>query len=355
MAIQFGIDFFSGGIWSRDGTRGYGAEPQFGLKDFRQNSMNIIEKALEKKAEKNEKSAQSKEPRIEKNASFKSVSEDLLERESGSPEPEVMTNSDAISQGILGKRSKAPVLTGKEADLRVNLALLKEKGMLVPEVSQSQLADEYRVIKRPILDNIEGQDLNGIERANLVLVTSSLPGEGKTFTAANLALSIATERDKTVMLIDGDVAKPSISKLFGIESKKGLIDLIEGEASFQDVLLHTDIPNLAIMPAGKIHEQSTEILASSAMKEIISEISSRYKDRVVIIDSPPLLAATQGEVLASLVGQVVMVIESDSTAQHLVSEAAEKLASCEVVGCVLNKSRSGFGMGYYYGYGNYAE
>ena len=321
--------------------------------------MNIIEKALEKKAGKSEEIAQADEKIAQQDQGFKSVAEDLIARENNSvpleKEPEVVVNTIAGKDKVAGEEKKSSRQRSLKADLKVNLAHLKDKGMLVPEVSQSQLAEEYRIVKRPILDNVEGQDSNGIERANLVLVTSSLPGEGKTYTAANLALSIATERDKTVMLIDGDVAKPSISKLFGIESKKGLIDLIEGEVSFQDVVLRTDIPNLSIMPAGKLHEQSTEILASSAMKKLISEISSRYKDRVIIIDSPPLLAATQGAVLASLVGQVVMVVESDKTPQHIINEAVEKLSSCEVVGCVLNKSRKGFGMGYYYGYGNYAE
>ncbi len=319
--------------------------------------MNIIEKALEKKAEKSEELAQKKQKVARQDAGFKSVAEDLASRENASVSPgkESQIDVDTSSARASSKKEKPATSIPSKIDIRVNLARLKDRGMLVPDFRQSQLAEEYRIIKRPILDNMEGQDTNGIDRANLILVTSSLPGEGKTFTAANLALSIATERDKTVMLIDGDVAKPSISKLFGIESKKGLIDLIEGEASFQDVLLRTDIPNLTIMPAGKMHEQSTEILASGAMKNIISEISSRYKDRVIIIDSPPLLAATQGEVLATLVGQVVMVVESDKTPRYLVNEAMEKLSSCEVVGCVLNKSRSGFGMGYYYGYGNYAE
>ncbi len=322
--------------------------------------MNIIEKALEKKAEKNEEVTVVEEKVAQQDSGFKSVAEDLLMREAASsiePVGGLETDGRAVQKKAkpLSEQKQTRTAAPSKVDLKVNLAHLKDKGMLVPDFKQSQLAEEYRIIKRPILDNVEGQDSNGIERANLILITSSLPGEGKTFTAANLALSIATERDKTVMLIDGDVAKPSVSKLFGIESKKGLIDLVEGEASFQDVLLHTDIPNLAIMPAGKIHEQSTEILASSAMKQFMAEVSSRYKDRVIIIDSPPLLAATQGEVLASLVGQVIMVVESDKTPQHVVKEAVEKLSSCEVVGCVLNKSRKGFGMGYYYGYGNYAQ
>ncbi|RLA42797.1 MAG: protein tyrosine kinase [Gammaproteobacteria bacterium] len=319
--------------------------------------MNIIEKALERKADKKQEGEQAGGGGTQQELGFKSVADDLLTRESAAvdaletQDSGVISGNSRVPHKQKGKTTSSP----PKIDVKINFANLKDRGMLVPDVSQSQLAEEYRIIKRPIIDNINGQDTNGIKRANLVLVTSSLPGEGKTFTAANLALSIATERDKTVMLIDGDVAKPSISKLFGIESKKGLIDLVEGEVNFQDVVLRTDIPNLVIMPAGKMHEQSTEILASGAMKKLVSEISDRYKDRVIIIDSPPLLAATQGEVLASLVGQIVMVVESDRTPQHIVSEAMEKLSSCEVVGCVLNKSRKGFGMGYYYGYGNYAE
>jgi exopolysaccharide/PEP-CTERM locus tyrosine autokinase len=311
--------------------------------------MNIIEKALEKKADRKEEVVEPREEIVLQEPSFRSVAEDLLARE----DDPVLYDGEATK--VVKEKTKQPPRPSLEVNLKVNLSHLKDKGMLVPDVRQSQLAEEYRIVKRPILENINGQESNGIKHANLILVTSSLPGEGKTFTAANLALSIATERDKTVMLIDGDVAKPSISKLFGIERKKGLIDLVEGEASFKEVLLHTDIPNLAIMPAGKIHEQSTEILASSSMKKIIEDISRRYSDRVVIIDSPPLMAATQGEVLAGLVGQVVMVVESDKTPQHIVEEAVAKLSSCDVVGCVLNKSRKGFGMGYYYGYGNYAE
>lgn len=305
--------------------------------------MNIIEKALEKKAR---KTSVEPEETIQLETHFKSVAEDLESRE----------EQQLVEKPVARKKVK-PVASPlpSKIDVKINFVQMKDKGMLAPDVSQTQLAEEYRIIKRPILANIDGSDSNGIEHANLVLVTSSLPGEGKTFTAVNLALSIATERDKTVMLIDGDVAKPSISKLFGIEAKKGLIDLIEGEATFKEVMLRTDIPNLTVLPAGKIHKQSTEILASAAMKKIATEISNRYPDRIIIIDSPPLLAATQGEVLASLVGQVVLVIESDKTPQHLMKETAARLSSCDVVGCVLNKSRTGFGMGYYYGYGNYAE
>jgi protein-tyrosine kinase len=237
----------------------------------------------------------------------------------------------------------------------IDWPLLKDRGMLVPELATTQMAEEYRVIKRPLLMNAFPEEDNGIERANLILVTSSVPGEGKTFTAVNLALSIAMERGRTVLLIDADVAKPSIAGILGIPAEVGLTDLLKDKSlSFSDVAIKTDIPNFTLMPAGKQDRHSTELLASDAMKQLANELSARYPDRIVIFDSPPLLAATQGAVLANVVGQVVLVIEADSTPQYIVQESISKLGGCEVVGCVLNKTKKGFGFnyyGYFYGYG----
>ncbi len=237
----------------------------------------------------------------------------------------------------------------------VDWASLKARGMLVPEMATTQMAEEYRVIKRPLLMNAFPEEDNGIERANLILVTSSVPGEGKTFTAMNLALSIAMERDRTVLLIDADVAKPSIAGLFGIPAEIGLTDLLKDRnLRFSDIAIKTDIPNFTLMPAGKQDRHSTELLASDSMKRLANELSARYPDRIVIFDSPPLLAATQGAVLATLVGQVVLVIEADSTPQYVVQESISKLDGCEVIGCVLNKTKKGLGFnyyGYFYGYG----
>ncbi|MGZ8217002.1 XrtA-associated tyrosine autokinase [Methylomagnum sp.] len=261
-----------------------------------------------------------------------------------------------------------PPSTGGERTrkiMEIDWLALKSKGMLVPEMSSTQLAEEYRVIKRPLLMNAFPDEDNGIERANLILVTSSVPGEGKTFTAMNLALSIAMERDKWVLLIDADVAKPSIGGLLGSSGEAGLTDLLkDSNVRFSDVAFKTDIPNLTIMPAGRQDRNSTELLASDAMKRLVKELSARYDDRVVIFDSPPLLAATQGAVLASLVGQVVLVIEADTTPQYIVQESLSKLEACDVVGCVLNKTNQGlafnyyayfYGYGYGYGYGTYGQ
>jgi exopolysaccharide/PEP-CTERM locus tyrosine autokinase len=234
---------------------------------------------------------------------------------------------------------------------------LAELGFVTPGDSNTQTVEEFRNIKHPLVGNAFGAGSAGIKRANLILVTSSLPGEGKTFTAINLALSIANERDKKVLLIDADVARPSIAKTLGIKTSPGLIEYLEGqEVSFSDIIRKTSMPGLRVIPSGKQHKHSTELLSSNRMIMLAEELSKRYMDRIVIFDSPPLLAATQGEVLAKLVGQIVFVIEAERTLQSMVMESVEKLSSCDVVLAVFNKARSSSeGYQYGYGYGQYAH
>lgn len=294
--------------------------------------MSIIEKALEKRA------------------SGRSLDHSAASKEAIEP-AETRELTDATI-----KRPVFDIATAQDhVDLEIDFEMLESKGMLIPDVV-NQISEEYRIIKRPLLMNAFGNLISDIKNSNLILVTSSLPGEGKTFTAVNLALSIATERDKTVLLVDADVAKPTISKMFGAESKAGLLDLLATPSTkFSDALLRTSIPNLSLLPAGKRHRHSTELLASESMIKLSVEMSERYSDRLIILDSPPLMVATQGGVLANHVGQVVMVIESEVTPHGIVKEAVEKLESCDIVGCVLNKTKKGFGLNYYAYYGYYGR
>ncbi|MDD5579535.1 MAG: XrtA-associated tyrosine autokinase [Methylobacter sp.] len=257
-----------------------------------------------------------------------------------------------VSQVTHTEKTESKVI---EETTEINWAKLAELGFVTPGDSNTQTIEEYRNIKRPLVSNAFGEGSVGIERSNLILVTSSVPGEGKTFTAINLALSIATERDKKVLLIDADVARPSISKTLGIKSSPGLIEYLEGQdVEFSDIVLKTNMPGLRVIPAGKRHKHSTELLSSNRMILLAKQLSNRYPDRIVIFDSPPLLAATQGEILARLVGQVVLVIEAETTLQSMVMESVNKLASCDVVLAVLNKSKVGMDAGYYR-YGQYAH
>ncbi len=269
---------------------------------------------------------------------------------------EVSAPAEPASDRSTGRHKKGP-LPSLKPQIKLPVERLKEKGMLSPDAAHGQLAEEYRVIKRPLLMNAFGEGREVIDNANLILVSSSLPGEGKTFTAVNLALSIAAERDRTVLLVDADVIKPAASRLFEIHDRPGLTDLLEREKTFPEVMLRTDVPKLSILPAGHHHPHATELLASEAMRQLAKDMSRRYPDRVIIFDSPPLLATTQAAVLAHHVGQVVLVVESETTPQYIVQEATRMLEACGVVGCVLNKTKQGFGLGYYayYGYKYYSS
>jgi len=239
----------------------------------------------------------------------------------------------------------------------INWERMAELGFLVPGDADTRLVEEFRNIKRSLLDNAFGAASIGINRPNLLLVTSSIPGEGKTFNAINLAISIANERDKNVLLIDADVARPSFSKTLGITESYGLIDYLErDDINYTDIEYTTNLPGLNIITAGKRHKYSTELLSSNKMASFAAELSGRYPDRVVIFDSPPLLAATQADVLAKLVGQVILVVEAEQTLQSMVKMSVEKLSACDVVLVILNKTFSGSMGGYYgYGYGHYAH
>lgn len=248
-------------------------------------------------------------------------------------------------------------LVSRDNQVVINWAALAADGFIDQNDTKSQLAEEFRVIKRPLVNNIQGGEANGISRANLILICSSLPGEGKTFVSINLALSIANELDKSVLLIDADVEKPSVSKQLGINQSPGLIEYLENDkVTFSDILFKTDLSNLSVIPAGKRHKYSTELLSSQRMYLFAEEVSRRYKDRVVIFDSPPLLVATQAQILAELVGQVVLVIAAEDTPQNIVNESISKLSNCDVVMTLLNKTKKELDLyGYNYGYGKYGH
>ena len=220
-------------------------------------------------------------------------------------------------------------------------------GYLGPELS-----DEYRRIKRPLLSNAFGKTASLVDHGNLILVTSSVMGEGKTTTSVNLALSIAQERDHTVLLVDCDVVKQGVSRMLGVSSMPGLIDVLEDDYfTIGDALLRTDVPELSVLAAGKQHEYVTELLASQRMSNLVEEMSSRYEDRVIIFDAPPLLPTPQTQVLASLIGQIVFVIEAGQTPQSAVEEALDMIRGDKPIGLVLNKSEGTFGRSnHYYGY-----
>lgn len=237
--------------------------------------------------------------------------------------------------------------------VRIHLESLRSRGFVTPDGNQTQISQEFRVIKRPLLANAFGRGVPAIKNGKRIMVTSAFPGEGKSFCAINLAMSIAAERDNKVLLVDADVARPSIPKELGITVEAGLMDwLIDGNLDISQLVLPTNVDKLAILPAGRRHQQATELLASASMSRLMELITARFPDRVVIFDSPPLLVTTESRVLSSYMGQVVLVVEAGKTSHESVQEALATIGSSEVVGLILNKARSAE-QGYYGGYGGY--
>jgi exopolysaccharide/PEP-CTERM locus tyrosine autokinase len=224
--------------------------------------------------------------------------------------------------------------------VELDLARMRELGMVTAAGGRTPLLEDFRIIKRPLLQRAFGERLPTGNPGNLIMVTSSLPGEGKTYTAINLAMSIAMELDHTVLLVDADVARPSVLRTLGLPNQRGLMDiLVDDKLDMADVMLRTNVDTLSILPAGTSTPRATELLASSTMSNLVNEIASRYPDRIVIFDSPPLLLTSESRVLASHMGQIVMVVEAQTTTQHAVKEALSQIEGFNNVNLIYNKTR----------------
>ncbi len=238
--------------------------------------------------------------------------------------------------------------------VEIDLVALASAGIVSPNAPRSQIADQFRVIKRPLIANAQGKGAAAVANGNLIVVTSALPGEGKTFTAINLAMSIATELDCTVMLVDADVGSPSVMRVLGLPTGPGLLDMVQDESlNMAELMLRTNIDKLTLLPSGTPHPRATELLASDAMTRLLDDMARRYPDRIIVFDSPPLLLATESQALASHMGQVVMVVQAEKTPQAKVMQALATIESCPVKLMLLNQARTtataGYGYGYSYG------
>jgi len=266
------------------------------------------------------------------------------------PAPIIPTAEKAQPVGTAAAAPTAPAPQSRQITL--DLAQLEASGLLVPTSARSQQAEQYRVIKRPLIKNAMGKGASVIANGNLIMITSALPGEGKSFNAINLAMSIASELDNTVMLVDADVARPSVMRMLGLPAGPGLLDLVlDDTLDMSSVLLKTNVEKLTILPSGTPHPRATELLASDAMTRLLEEMASRYPDRIIVFDSPPLLITTESRVLATHMGQVVVVVNSGKTLQSQVKQAIETIESCPVKMLLLNRASSLFKGGYGYGYG----
>ena len=244
---------------------------------------------------------------------------------------------------------KRPAVPPPVQQRSLDLARLQAAGFITPALRDSRLLHEFRIIKRPLIQQALGRATTQSLNRNLVMVTSALPGEGKTFVALNLAMSLAMEVDCRVLLVDADVVSPSLPRVLGIEPGKGLMDLLtQPEIRFDDAVLGTNVERLTLLLAGTPQASASELLASEAMQRLLSEVSRRYPDRIVVFDSPPLLATTESRVLATHMGQVVVVVEAGRTTHAALESALATVESCPVVHTMLNKAPEST-VGSYYG------
>ena len=245
---------------------------------------------------------------------------------------------------------------GTPVHVDIDLEQLSADGYITPQSLRSRLSEEFRVIKRPLLINARGKSAAPVLNANRIMVTSALSGEGKTFVSLNLAMSLVAEVDTQVLLVDADASRPALGQRLRLAPSKGLLDLLaDPNLSLDDVVLSTNVDGLSIIPAGKPHSHATELLASEGMSRLVNRLASDDARRIVLFDTPPLLAASESRVLAAHMGQVILVIGADDTPRGTVAEALATIETCPVVFTLLNRVSPSDRSHYYGSYGAYAS
>lgn len=230
-------------------------------------------------------------------------------------------------------------------------------GVWPAEAAARRLGDEFRVVKRGILAQFQRAPGPAALR-RVVAVASALPGEGKTFSSFHLAMSLALERDTNVLLVDGDVNRPTLTRALGLDGKPGLLDFLESPAtSLADVLYRTEVERLWFVPAGTSHATPAEVLGSARMRLFLDEAAARVGGLAVVLDSPPLLPTVESRAIVDAADQTLLVVKANSTPQAAILQALEYLGTERPVQLMLNQRReTRIDQYYYYGYGsNYGQ
>ncbi len=239
--------------------------------------------------------------------------------------------------------------TVKQLALNLDNKVLDRLGLLPPVDQRARLAAQYRSVKRQLINKIRTSKSPG---DRLIVVTSAVAGEGKTFTSINLALSLARERDYSVLLIDGDVVKPTVSRLFGVDKLPGLLNAVRSETSdVEELLVKTTLRGFSVLSAGGNSRDATEMLASASMERVCARLLAE-SSRIVVVDSPPLLLTTEAQAIAQHMGQVIIVVDAQATPQRAVIDAIDALGERSGVQLVLNRAARSRLQNYYYGYGD---
>jgi protein-tyrosine kinase len=260
------------------------------------------------------------------------------------PEPAGVPLSPALAPPEPARPRSRPARDPAASRVEIDSRRLARAGVFTPGSSVNRTAEEFRLIKRAVLERVDKARAEGAANANLVMVTSTREGEGKTFVALNLAFGLAAEQDHSVVLIDADPAKSSVAQLLQLQAERGLIDLLHDDAlELEDVLLSTSIEGLSIVPAGRRHALGAELFASDRMGMLLRALCVGTPHGIVILDAPPVLATSEPSALARHVDQTVLVVEADKTNRAAIIEALNLIGICPHIGLVLNKARFRFG------------
>ncbi|WP_210395010.1 XrtA-associated tyrosine autokinase [Motiliproteus sediminis] len=305
--------------------------------------MSTIEKALEKQRQLAEKLRQK-----EADAAARASTQMHPLEPPAPPSPPTVEVAPHPAEPIKTEANEQPSSGLDKPVIEIDVERLDELGFVTPTERFSKIKEEYRYIKRPLLNNAFGATASTLRNPNLIMVSSSFSGEGKTFTAVNLAISMALEQDRNVLLIDADVVHPHVCERLGIEERPGLLDFLRGNLEVTDIIYDTSIPKLKLVTAGTRHHHASEMLASEKMKRLMTELSTRYSDRVVIFDTSPLLGASETNVLSQNAGQAVVVVEQGRTTHQQLEQALRLLNPEIATNLILNKSNAG--RSEYYGY-----
>ena len=261
----------------------------------------------------------------------------------------------AAATGARRDARPARVSAAREPHLSIDPAQLRRAGFMPEAGMEGQIAACFQQIKRPLLARAAAASGPDAAALRVIMVSSALPGDGKTFTCINLALSIARERDLSVLLVDADVARPRASAAYGVAAAAGIMEALQDESVDVDALvLTTSVPGLSILPAGQPMENAAEMLASGRMQEIVRRLLSSDSQRIVVLDSPPLLVSAAARILTGYAGQVVLVARSLVTPRQAMLDALELVGAEKCTGLVLNDSRAASSTGRY-GYGEYGD
>ena len=274
--------------------------------------------------------------------------------------PRAGTIQQAVTRTEAAQASRSAANTSQT--FRLNFPELEKAGFVSRPFARKRLADDLRLLKHRLMNRMNFFSLDAHRttgrRQNVVMVSSSWASEGKTFTAANLALSLALEDRVSVLLVDADVIRPAVHSIFGLPVTDGLTDYLRvRENDLSPYLWRAENAPLSVLPAGGPVQAPRELFRSDEMSRFIYDVSNRYSDRLVIVDTPPLLVTAEAPVLANHADQILVVVQAGRTPQSALEDALDLLSAHDNVSLVLNQCNEGERLTTpeYYNYGFYQD